>query len=77
MGSYKRTRIFDPLELEIIDRVYKAAWAKHEALEPYRDRAKDADRQEALRKRIFAVTGKERVEFDTLCERVAATGATC
>ena len=37
MGSYKHTRVFDPLELEIIDRVYEAAWAQLEAREPFRD----------------------------------------
>jgi hypothetical protein len=29
MGSFKRPRAFDPLDLEIIDRVYEAAWASY------------------------------------------------
>lgn len=72
MGSYKHTRIFDPLELEIIDRVYEAAWAQLEAREPFRDRQKDDERRDKLRKRIFAVAGNERVNFDTLCDKVLA-----
>jgi hypothetical protein len=27
MGSFKHPRAFQPLDLEIIDRVYEAAWA--------------------------------------------------
>jgi hypothetical protein len=72
MSSYKQTRVFDPLELEIIDRIYEAAWAQLEAREPSRDRETDGERQEALRKRIFAVAGTARVEFDTLCDKVLA-----
>jgi hypothetical protein len=54
MGSFKHQRAFDPLDLEIIDRVYEAAWAKLEACEPFRDRERDLERQEALRKQIMA-----------------------
>ena len=35
MGSFKQA--FDPLDLEIIDRVYEVAWAHVEAREPDRD----------------------------------------
>jgi hypothetical protein len=31
MGCIKRPRAFDPLDLELIDRVYEAAWAQVEA----------------------------------------------
>jgi hypothetical protein len=54
MGSFTRTRVFDPLDLEIIDRVYDTAWAQVEAREPTRDRNGDGKKQEALRKLIFA-----------------------
>jgi hypothetical protein len=27
MGPFKPSRVFDPLDLEIMDRVYEAAWA--------------------------------------------------
>ena len=68
MGSFKPEG-FDLLDLEIIDRVYEAAWAQLEAREPFRDREKDGERGEGLRKRIFAfATGK--VDFDTLCDKV-------
>jgi hypothetical protein len=73
MGSFKRPHVFDPLDLEIIDRVYEAAWAHIEGRDPYRDREKDGERQEALRKRIFAVAGHRPVDFDTLCNKVLAS----
>ena len=57
MGSFKHSCAFDPLDLEIIDRVYEAAWAKLEACEPFRDRE--------------PATGH--VDFDDLCEKVLAT----
>jgi hypothetical protein len=68
MDSFKRT--FDPLDLEIIDRVYEVAWAYVEAREPDRNTARDGERQRALRKRIFGVA---RIDFDTLTEVVLAT----
>jgi hypothetical protein len=74
MDSFKRT--FDPLDLEIIDRVYETAWAHLEAREPDRDIARDGERQEALRKKIFGVAriaGSGHVDFDTLTEVVLAT----
>jgi hypothetical protein len=74
MSSFDR-RAFDPLDLEIIDRVYEAAWAKVEAREPSRDRAADPERQEALRKLVFAFADTGRaspVDFDSLYELVCA-----
>jgi hypothetical protein len=74
MDSFKRT--FDPLDLEIIDRVYEAAWAHVEAREPDRDRARDGERPKALRKKIFGiacVVGSGHVDFDTLTEVLLAT----
>ena len=67
---------FDPLDLEIIDRVYEVAWAYTQAREPFRDPASDDERQKALRKRIFGVArivGSGRIDFDTLTEVVRAT----
>jgi hypothetical protein len=52
MSSF--TRVFGPLDLEIIDRVYEAAWARLEAQEPFRDREEDGERREELRKLVFA-----------------------
>ena len=74
MDSFKRG--FDPLDLEIIDRVYEVAWAHVEAREPDRDTARDGERQKALRKKIFGVariTGSGHIDFDTLTEVVQAT----
>lgn len=74
MDSFKRT--LDSLDLEIIDRVYEVAWAHVEAREPDRDRARDGERQKALRKKIFGiacVVGSGHVDFDTLTEVLLAT----
>ena len=48
MRSFRRDRAFDPLDLEIIDRVYEAAWARVET-DIFRDIAKDDERKTALR----------------------------
>jgi hypothetical protein len=72
MGSYKHPQVFGPLDLEIIDRVYDAAWAELEAREPFRDRERDDQRRAELRKLIMDSTGTGRVEFDALCARVLA-----
>jgi hypothetical protein len=61
------------LDLEIIDRVYEAAWARLEACEPFRDRDRDLERQEALRKQIMACATAGHVDFDDLWEKVLAT----
>ena len=73
MGSFKDPRAFDPLDLEIIDRVYEAAWAQIEAREFDRDTDRDPERQQRLRERIFAVAGVGPVDFDALYERVLQT----
>ncbi|HKQ55436.1 MAG TPA: hypothetical protein VJT12_06025 [Methyloceanibacter sp.] len=74
MGFYRHPRIFDPLDLEIIDRVYETAWARLEAREPLRDRERDREREEQLRKLVFrfAHTCKiyGNVDFDELSEMV-------
>jgi hypothetical protein len=71
MGAFN-SPAFDPLDLEIIDRVCEAAWAQVEAREPSRDRAADPERQEALRKLVFAFADTGRVDFDGLYELVSA-----
>jgi hypothetical protein len=73
MGSYKHPQVFGPLDLEIIDRVYDAAWAELEAREPFRDRERDEERRDELRKLIMDNTGTGQVEFDALYERVLAS----
>jgi hypothetical protein len=74
MGTQNHPRVFDPLDLEVIDRVYRAAWARIEALEPLRDREGDTEREKKLRKLVFdfAHTSKigDHVDFDELSEMV-------
>jgi hypothetical protein len=70
MGSFRHPRVFHPLDLEIIDGVYEVAWAGLEASDPFRDRARDDERKEALRKLVMDCTETDRVDFDTLCDRV-------
>jgi hypothetical protein len=65
MGSLK----FKPFELEIIDRVYEAAWAQILARHPGRELENDTGRQEALRKRLLILADRRPIEFDTLRER--------
>ena len=54
MGSYKRPRVFDPLDLEIIDLVYEAASAQLAARHPPSNPDEESVRQEALKKLVFA-----------------------
>ena len=63
MGSFKHPLAFQPLDLEIIDRVYEAAWAALEASAPFRDRAQDGERGETLRKLVMESTETGRVDF--------------
>jgi len=72
MGFLNLGHIFKPLDLEIIDRVYEAAWAHIEARDLYRDPQKDGAREDALRKTVFTVAGTGPVDFDTLCDKVLA-----
>ena len=68
MGSYKR--VFDPLDLEIIDLVYEAALVQIAARDPLSDPIKELERQEALKKLVFAVAQPGSVEFDHLLDKV-------
>jgi hypothetical protein len=70
MRSFTRSRVFDPLDLQIIDLVYEAAWAQLEARDPFRDIAKDPKRREALRRKVFAVATPGEIEFDSLLDKV-------
>jgi hypothetical protein len=73
MGSFAHPRVFDPLDLQIIDLVYEAAWARLEARDPHRDPARDDERRELLRKKVFAVAFAGEIEFDALLDRVLLT----
>lgn len=72
MGSGERSA-FGPLDLEIIDRVYEAAWAK--LLVRFSDlTAEDeAKKQSNLRKRLFALAQPGKVDFDTLYTLVVSS----
>jgi hypothetical protein len=72
MGSYGHPA-FNPLDLEVIDRVYEAAWAQLLAMNLPRDEMEELDRQKNLRKRLFALARPGGVEFDTLCDMVLAS----
>jgi hypothetical protein len=73
MGSLNLRRKFDPLDLEIIDRVFEVACAYIEARDLYRDPTKDAEEEEILRKQVFALADNGRLDFDTLCDQVLAS----
>ena len=72
MGSYKRPRVFLPLDLEILSYVYQAAWARIEARDFYRDRSKDGELRGALCKQLFA-SADPPVDFDTLYDKLVAS----
>ena len=68
MSSYPH--VFDPLDLEIIDRVYEAACARFEAQMPPslpRD-----ELRESLRKRVMICAASGNVDFDSLYQQVCA-----
>ena len=69
MSSFRRDRVFDPLDLEIIEHVYEAAWARVEA-DILRDTRKDDERKTALRQWVFVLAGTDPVDFDTLFEKL-------
>jgi hypothetical protein len=68
MGSFKR--VFDPLDLKIIDLVYEAALVQLAARDPLSDPVKEPERQEAFKKLVFAVAEPGAVEFDDLLDKV-------
>jgi hypothetical protein len=70
MGSYKRRGVFDPLDLEIIDLVYEAALTQIAARDRLFDPMKEVERQEEIKKLVFAVAKPGAVEFDALLDSV-------
>src|SRR5687767_14139039 len=73
MGSFNRNCVFDPLDLEIIERVYEAIWAQIVARQSDRNTVKDAERQKALKRLLFALAGPRPVDFDTLYDKMLAS----
>ena len=70
MGSYKRPRVFDPLDLAVIDLVYEAASAQLAARHPLSNPEDESGRQETLKKLVFACAHSGSVEFDALLDKV-------
>ena len=69
MGSYKHPRVFLPLDLQIVEMVYDAAWTQIVNNDPFRDTTYDEERKEALRKKVFALA-QGSVDYDTLLNMV-------
>jgi hypothetical protein len=63
-------QVFDPLDLELIDRVYEVAWEEVKTRDLFRDQNQDEERKQALRKMIFSLAPPGHVDFDALCELV-------
>ena len=73
MGAANPSRSFDSLDLEILDRVYEAAWAQVEARDLYADPAPRGAREAALREAVFLLADRHPVDFDALCDKVVAS----
>lgn len=74
MGSYQHPRVFDPLDLQIIELVYEAAWTQLALRNPSTNPAQHE--QEALRKLIFAIARPGNIEFDSLLDTVLVSFTT-
>ena len=70
MGSFKHPRAFLPLDLQVLEMVYDAAWTMIVNNDPFRDSSADAERKEALRRTVFALAHEVSVDYDTLLDRV-------
>jgi hypothetical protein len=69
MGT-RKPLVFDPLDLEIIDRVFEVAWEQIKARDLSRDQSLDEEKKQALREMIFDLAPPGHVDFDTLCDLV-------
>ena len=69
MGSCKQPRIFLPFDVQMVDRVYDAAWAHIVSNDPFRDTTRDGERKEALRQKVLALA-RGSVDFDTALNTV-------
>jgi hypothetical protein len=71
MGSFNSRHAFDPLDLEIIDKVYEAACA-YIVAQNVCDPERSAEDEDALRQGIFVLAATESFDFDSLCDKVLA-----
>jgi hypothetical protein len=62
-------RVFDPLDLEIMDRVFEAVWARVEAMSSHENHTDD-ELRETVRKLVGTCAANGKVEFDPLYEKV-------
>jgi hypothetical protein len=62
----------DPLDLEIVERVYEVGCAYFAARDLCEDATKHAEKEATLRKTVFAIAGTGQLDFDTLCDSVIA-----
>jgi hypothetical protein len=72
MGSFNSRQAFDPLDLEIIDRVYETACA-YIVAQNLCDPERSAEEEHALRQGIFVLAGRGSFDFDSLCDKVVAS----
>jgi hypothetical protein len=72
MGSENQSHSFDPLDLEILDRVYEVARAHIVARDLYCDPKPEDTREAAVRKSVFSHAGGHPVDFDVACDKVVA-----
>ncbi len=74
MGSFTSRHAFDPLDLEIIDRVYETACA-YIVAQNLCDPERSPEEEDTLRQGIFVLAGKGSFDFDSLCDKVLANMA--
>jgi hypothetical protein len=70
MGYFRRPRAFTPLDLEVLDRVFEAAWERVKARDLFRDTNKDEARKQALRRLLFVLAQPGKVDFDVVYDRL-------
>jgi hypothetical protein len=63
----------DPLDLEIIDRVYEVASAHIEARNLYRETDNGVEEKEAPRKRVFGLSRQRPIDLDSFCDSLLAS----
>jgi hypothetical protein len=73
MGSIKQSGVSDPLDLEIIEQAYEAAWTAIALREPFRDTGQDNERKVFLRKRTLAVMRSGVTDPAALADKVLAS----
>jgi len=72
MNPFELSRAFDPLDLEIIERAYEAAWTKIEKYNPQRDVSKDPEYKQMLRRTLFLAACERMSDPEMLCDKVLA-----